>query len=545
MRTGRRAATRSSGSRGRASDRRYASCALTAVANESSTATEERPRGRSSRSILERYGSSASDAREDRDLRRDREVELHEDDKGDAPEWVDEAEQRAERVERLSEDDAPLDHPRHQRSSVLVQKSVGFGIDPGDVHDHAEKEDVRPVRQEGEAESDELREKRRREGHQRDGREEREMEPGEIAIGGGEVVDLHLLGVPEDPEGQEAQQISHKARTEREHRVPEVLLRSDRSRIRYVDLENDEGHRDREDTIGERPDPVEAAPRDLVIGANHRLGEERRHLTASHQVLHLVVARCRSATVRGVKYFRQKVDVARRVEEDPWTSEDEPDGDVDVTLFGQRLVPGRRPGWPVARPRRERDRLDRLNGDAAFLTQSDERFNVLRVRLALKLREVVGEEDAVEREALEALAVTLRHLETVTGHADEARKSGVACLDGGPQRAVLAHRNIPLALVDEVVQLDQINVVDAQTAERQADLVARLGVRPLSGLGREEEALAALASKPRRDVELRVAVARRRVQVVQVVAEYELERAIGLGIRDLPERGGAEDGAAA
>src|SRR5207237_8515299 len=102
-----------------------------------------------------------------------------------------------------------------------------------------------------------------------------------------------------------------------------------------------------------------------------------------------------------------------------------------------------------------------MNGNAALLTHRDERFNVLRVRLALKLREVVGEEDAVEREALEALAVTASHLETVTGHTDEARTSGVACLDGGPQRAVLAHRNIPLALVDEAVQVDQINVVDA------------------------------------------------------------------------------------
>src|SRR5947208_1185853 len=500
MRTGRRAATRSSGSKGRASDRRYASCALTAVANESSTATEERPRGRSSRSILERYGSSASDAREDRDLRRDREVELHEDDEGDAPEWVEEAEQRAERVERLSEDDAPLDHPRHQRSGVLVQDIVGFRIDPGDVHEHPEKEDVRPVRQEGEAESDELREKRRREGHQRDGREEREMEPGEIAIGGGEVVDLHLLGVPEDPEGQEAQQISHKARTEREHRVPEVLLRSDRSRIGYVDLENDEGHRDREDTIGERPDPVEAAPRDLVVGANHRLGEERRHLTAPHQILHLVRGRCRSAAVSGVKYFGQKVDVARGVEEDPWTSEDEPHGDVDVALFREGLVPGRGPRGPIARPRCERDRLDRLDCDAAFMTQRDELLGLTRVRLALQLREVVWEQHAVEWEALEALPVTARHLEPVSGHPDEAREAGVPRLDGRAEGAVLAHRDVPFVLVDEVMQLDEIDVVDAQTAERQPDLVTRLGVRAPAGLRCEEEPVAAFALQPGRDM---------------------------------------------
>src|SRR5438105_12538126 len=191
----------------------------------------------------------ALEPREVRDLRCDREVELNEDDEGNAPERVDEAEQRTESVERLSEDDAPLDHPRHQWSSVLVQKSVRFRIDPGYVHDHAEKKDVRPVRDEGKAEGDELRKKRSGEGHQRDSREEREVQPGEIAIGGGEVVDLDLLCVPEDPEGQKTQQVGHQARTEREHRVPQVLLGSDRSRIGYMDLENDEGHRDREDTI--------------------------------------------------------------------------------------------------------------------------------------------------------------------------------------------------------------------------------------------------------------------------------------------------------
>jgi hypothetical protein len=41
------------------------------------------------------------------------------------------------------------------------------------------------------------------------------------------------------------------------------------------------------------------------------------------------------------------------------------------------------------------------------------------------------------------------------------------------------------------VQLDQIEVIDAEASQRCADLVARLAVDTLAGLRREEEAIAA------------------------------------------------------
>src|SRR5207244_6494348 len=86
-----------------------------------------------------------------------------------------------------------------------------------------------------------------------------------------------------------------------------------------------------------------------------------------------------------------------------------------------------------------------------------------------------------------------------------------------------------------------IAVVHTQPVEREPDLVARLGVGALAGLGREEEAVAPFPLQPRRDVELRIAVARRRIEVVQVVAEHELEGAVGFGLSDFTERGGTED----
>src|SRR5882762_581647 len=60
----------------------------------------------------------ALDPREDRYLRRDREVELHEDDEGDAPERIDETEQSAKRIERLSDHDPSLDQRGHRRCRV-------------------------------------------------------------------------------------------------------------------------------------------------------------------------------------------------------------------------------------------------------------------------------------------------------------------------------------------------------------------------------------------------------------------------------------------
>ena len=96
--------------------------------------------------------------------------------------------------------------------------------------------------------------------------------------------------------------------------------------------------------------------------------------------------------------------------------------------------------------------------------------------------------------------MTARHLEPVSGHPDEAREAGVPRLDGRAEGAVLAHRDVPFVLVDEVMQLDEIDVVDAQTAERQPDLVTRLGVRAPAGLRCEEEPVAAFALQPGRDM---------------------------------------------
>ena len=53
----------------------------------------------------------------------------------------------------------------------------------------------------------------------------------------------------------------------------------------------------------------------------------------------------------------------------------------------------------------------------------------------------------------------------VTGHADEAREALRAGLDQRLQRASGPHGLIPLVGVSQGVQLDQVDVVDAQPIE--------------------------------------------------------------------------------
>lgn len=133
-----------------------------------------------------------------------------------------------------------------------------------------------------------------------------------------------------------------------------------------------------------------------------------------------------------------------------------------------------------------------------------------------------------------------RHLHAVAGDSDEAHEAGIAGLHRGSQRAIFAERGLPLRLVDQVVELDEIDVVHFEPPERRTDLVARFRVRALPGLRREEETVAPLAREPLRDVELRVAVARGGVQMVEVVPENERERAVGLRFGHARERRAAE-----
>jgi hypothetical protein len=132
----------------------------------------------------------------------------------------------------------------------------------------------------------------------------------------------------------------------------------------------------------------------------------------------------------------------------------------------------------------------------------------------------------------------------VTGDADESHEALVARLDCRLERAAVPQGRLPLDDVDEVVQLDQVDAVDAEPRQRAADALLRALVVAVTRLCRDEE-VAGLASQPRRDAQLGVAVRGCGVDVVDAVREQQVERALGVCVRDVAKRGGAEDGTAA
>jgi hypothetical protein len=70
---------------------------------------------------------------------------------------------------------------------------------------------------------------------------------------------------------------------------------------------------------------------------------------------------------------------------------------------------------------------------------------------------------------------------------DEANEPFLARLDSRLERAILAKCGFPLDDVDKVVQLQQVDVVDAQALERAVELLLRALVVACVRLGGDEE----------------------------------------------------------
>ena len=214
-------------------------------------------------------------------------------------------------------------------------------------------------------------------------------------------------------------------------------------------------------------------------------------------------------------------------------------GQIDVVLLTKRLVPGAC-GLPAAVPWCERNALDRLDSDIPFRTHGRERLEVGCVGFVAHLYVAVGQENRVEREALEAAEVHPRNRQSVACDADEAYEPFVAGLDGSFQSTSLAQGGLPLDHVDEVVQLEQIDLLDAQAIEGAADLLTRPDAVTLPGLRRQEDTVA-VACEPGIESQLRIAVGRCSVDVVHPELQGGFEGSVGLHLGDIAERRGAED----
>src|SRR5215831_20566987 len=124
-------------------------------------------------------------------------------------------------------------------------------------------------------------------------------------------------------------------------------------------------------------------------------------------------------------------------------------------------------------------------------------------------------------------------------HSDKADQALTARLDGRLERPARPHRHIPVVGMPERVQLDQIDVIDPEPLERPVDVLARLARGPRAGLRGEKEVLP-MASHPRPDTQLGVSIASGGVDVIDAVAQENIQTAVGGRLIHLREGGAAE-----
>ena len=174
------------------------------------------------------------------------------------------------------------------------------------------------------------------------------------------------------------------------------------------------------------------------------------------------------------------------------------------------------------------------------LATSNERLDVGSIDGLGQQRVVVREQHAVEREALQRAQVHLGDAQTMAGDADVAHEPLVASAGERLDGAARAVGDVPLVGLDEVVQLDRVDVVNAHPLQRPLELGAGCVTTPFAGLGGEEHLVAVLAQPALQPI-LGCAVRRGRVDVVDAPAGDGVERGVGALLAHAAERGGAED----
>jgi hypothetical protein len=235
--------------------------------------------------------------------------------------------------------------------------------------------------------------------------------------------------------------------------------------------------------------------------------------------------------------------VARAIKKQSRTAEHEIHRAPDRVAIAKRLVPTVLRFLLTFRgilPTPSRGGFYRLRRDAALVAELEQCFSIGSILRDIQHREVVWKQYRVEREAPEAFQMHRGNSRSVPGNADEAHEPLRPRLDQRFERASGSECGFPLLFIDEIVHLDQIDVVNAQSFERAMHTVARAAVGSIAGLGSEEEALAMLAH-PRANSQLGLAVRRGRVDMIDAVLEQRLEHRVRLRLVHRAQRGGAED----
>jgi len=96
------------------------------------------------------------------------------------------------------------------------------------------------------------------------------VNPCEVAVGAGEVVELSLLADPEDAEGHDAHEEDDEARCECEEDLAEVVLGVNSFGGGDAEVENEQGHGHGEDAVAEGGEAFDVLTGNAVVERVHQ-----------------------------------------------------------------------------------------------------------------------------------------------------------------------------------------------------------------------------------------------------------------------------------
>ena len=183
----------------------------------------------------------------------------------------------------MRDHDAADDGGMNFCGEVVGEKMGASGVTPAPVKRRAEKYDVEPVDEERDAVVDELGEQRCSERCEGDGAEEGNVNPREVAVGAGELVELRLLADPEDAVRHDAHQKYDETGREHDQGMPEVMLGMNGFAGGDAEVKHEKGHGYGEDAVAEGSETLDIFSCNAVVERVHQ--RESIGLSGSEQNL--------------------------------------------------------------------------------------------------------------------------------------------------------------------------------------------------------------------------------------------------------------------
>jgi len=169
----------------------------------------------------------------------------------------------------LGDDDAADDSGVDFGREIVGEEMGAGGVTPTPIKCESEEENVAPIGEQRGAVVDEFGEKRCGKWSETYGAEEADVDPSEIAVGAGEIVELGLLANPEDAVGHDAHEEDEQARRQYDECATEIVFGVNGFGGGDAEVEDKQRHGDGEDAVAECGNAFHALTGNTVVEGVH------------------------------------------------------------------------------------------------------------------------------------------------------------------------------------------------------------------------------------------------------------------------------------